>query len=115
MNPALSPTALSPAPDTPDAEARILELAHSLSLEQQVRLLTGADVWCPPAHPGNRAEPRGDVGRAVRRPRRRLRRAPRLRLPAVVVGPVRHLERGNGAPLRPLETQAMRGSSSGER
>ena len=30
---------------TDDAEARIRELASGLSLEQQVQLLTGADIW----------------------------------------------------------------------
>lgn len=45
MNPALSPAVAVPAPDSPDAEARIRELAQSLTLEQQVQLLTGADVW----------------------------------------------------------------------
>ncbi|WP_104173361.1 beta-glucosidase [Arthrobacter sp. Y81] len=45
MNPALSPAVSVPASDSPDAEARIRELARSLTLEQQVQMLTGADVW----------------------------------------------------------------------
>jgi beta-glucosidase len=51
MNPALSPAVLTPAPHTPEAEARILELAKSLSLEQQIQLLTGAGVWATHALP----------------------------------------------------------------
>jgi beta-glucosidase len=47
MSPALSPTV--PASGSPDAEARIRELAESLPLEQQIQLLTGADVWA--THP----------------------------------------------------------------
>lgn len=35
----------------PDAEARLRELARSLSLEQQIKLLTGADVWSTHALP----------------------------------------------------------------
>lgn len=38
--------------DTDEAESRIRELASSLSLEQQVRLLTGADVWSTHPLPG---------------------------------------------------------------
>ncbi|AXJ08496.1 beta-glucosidase [Arthrobacter sp. PM3] len=51
MNPALSPAVLALSPDSPDAEARIRELAAGLSLEQQVQLLTGADVWSTHAIP----------------------------------------------------------------
>ncbi len=51
MNPALSPAALALSPDSPDAEARIRELAAGLSLEQQIQLLTGADVWSTHAIP----------------------------------------------------------------
>jgi beta-glucosidase len=35
----------------PDADARLRELARSLSLEQQIKLLTGADVWSTHALP----------------------------------------------------------------
>ncbi|MFJ5955895.1 beta-glucosidase [Paenarthrobacter sp. NPDC092416] len=45
MNPTLSAAVTAPQTGAPDAEARIRELASSLSLEQQVQLLTGADVW----------------------------------------------------------------------
>ncbi|WP_324643075.1 beta-glucosidase family protein [Pseudarthrobacter sp. LT1] len=51
MNPTLSPAVTAPAADSPDAEARILELAESLSLEEQIQLLTGADVWATHALP----------------------------------------------------------------
>ena len=51
MNPSLSPAVLSLSPDSPDAEARIRELAAGLSLEQQIQLLTGADVWSTHAIP----------------------------------------------------------------
>ena len=51
MNPSLSPAALALSPDSPDAEARIRELAAGLSLEQQIQLLTGADVWSTHAIP----------------------------------------------------------------
>ncbi|MFE4194370.1 beta-glucosidase [Paenarthrobacter sp. NPDC056912] len=51
MNPTLSPAVTAPAPGSPDTEARIRELAGSLSLEQQVQLLTGADVWSTHAIP----------------------------------------------------------------
>ncbi len=49
MNPSLSQAVL--ATGVPDAEERIQELAQSLSLEQQVQLLTGADVWSTHAIP----------------------------------------------------------------
>src|SRR5947207_15929261 len=49
MNPTLSQAVL--ATGVPDAEERIRELAQSLSLEQQVQLLTGADVWSTHAIP----------------------------------------------------------------
>ncbi|MBO1267638.1 beta-glucosidase family protein [Arthrobacter cavernae] len=46
MNPVLSPSAVEPsAAIFPDDDARIRETARSLSLELQLRLLTGADVW----------------------------------------------------------------------
>ena len=45
MNPTLSAAVTAPQAGAPDAEARIRELAQSLSLEQQIQLLTGADVW----------------------------------------------------------------------
>src|SRR6478736_6742216 len=45
MNPILSAAVTVPAAGSPDAEAKIREIARSLSLEQQVQLLTGADVW----------------------------------------------------------------------
>ncbi|MGY3378531.1 beta-glucosidase [Arthrobacter sp. TE12231] len=51
MNPSLSPAVLALSPDSPDAEARIRELAAGLSLEQQIQLLTGADVWSTHAIP----------------------------------------------------------------
>ncbi|MFK0002902.1 beta-glucosidase [Paenarthrobacter sp. NPDC090522] len=51
MNPALSPAVTTPTAGSPDTEARIRELAQSLSLEQQVQLLTGADVWSTHAIP----------------------------------------------------------------
>ncbi|MFP5368243.1 MAG: glycoside hydrolase family 3 N-terminal domain-containing protein, partial [Actinomycetes bacterium] len=51
MNPALSPAVTTPAAGSPDAEARIRELAESLPLEQQIQLLTGADVWATHALP----------------------------------------------------------------
>ena len=51
MNPALSPAVLALSPDSPDAEARIRELAAGLSLAQQIQLLTGADVWSTHAIP----------------------------------------------------------------
>ncbi|MEV4991656.1 beta-glucosidase family protein [Pseudarthrobacter sp. LMD1-1-1.1] len=51
MNPPLSPAVTAPAAGSPDAEARILELAESLSLEEQIQLLTGADVWATHALP----------------------------------------------------------------
>lgn len=49
MNPTLSQAVL--ATGVPDAEDRIRELAQSLSLEQQIQLLTGADVWSTHAIP----------------------------------------------------------------
>ncbi|MGO4247665.1 beta-glucosidase [Paenarthrobacter sp. RAF54_2] len=49
MNPSLSQAVL--ATGVPDAEERIRELAQSLSLEQQIQLLTGADVWSTHAIP----------------------------------------------------------------
>jgi len=45
MNPTLSPAVTAPAAGSPDAEARLLDLAKSLTLEEQIQLLTGADVW----------------------------------------------------------------------
>lgn len=51
MNPTLSPAVTVPAAGSPDAEARIRELAENLPLEQQVQLLTGADVWATHALP----------------------------------------------------------------
>ncbi|MFK0040165.1 beta-glucosidase [Paenarthrobacter sp. NPDC090517] len=51
MNPALSAAVTAPHAGAQDAEARILELARSLTLEQQVQLLTGADVWSTHAIP----------------------------------------------------------------
>ncbi|MGX1159622.1 beta-glucosidase [Arthrobacter sp. SLBN-100] len=51
MNPTLSPAVTAPAAGSPDAEARIRELAESLPLEQQIQLLTGADVWATHALP----------------------------------------------------------------
>ncbi|MFE4836717.1 beta-glucosidase [Arthrobacter sp. NPDC056691] len=53
MNPILSAqkTAQVDTQLPEDAEARLRELAGSLSLEQQVRLLTGADVWSTHALP----------------------------------------------------------------
>ena len=51
MNPTLSPAVLALSPDSPDAEARIRELAAGLSLAQQIQLLTGADVWSTHAIP----------------------------------------------------------------
>lgn len=55
MNPTLPaatvPAAAVPASGSPDAEARIRDLAESLTLEQQVQLLTGADVWSTHALP----------------------------------------------------------------
>jgi beta-glucosidase len=55
MNPTLSARKTALADNTgllpEDAEARLRELAASLSLEQQVRLLTGADVWSTHALP----------------------------------------------------------------
>lgn len=49
MNPSLSQAVL--ATGVSDAEERIRELAQSLSLEQQIQLLTGADVWSTHAIP----------------------------------------------------------------
>ncbi|MDQ0663007.1 beta-glucosidase [Arthrobacter ulcerisalmonis] len=51
MNPALSPAVTAPAAGSPDAEARIRDLAASLSIEEQIQLLTGADVWATHALP----------------------------------------------------------------
>jgi beta-glucosidase len=51
MNPTLSPAVTAPAAGSPDAEARIQELAENLPLEQQIQLLTGADVWATHALP----------------------------------------------------------------
>lgn len=51
MNPVLSPAVTAPAAGSPDAEARIREIAESLPLEQQIQLLTGADVWATHALP----------------------------------------------------------------
>lgn len=57
MNLAQSPTAAETAAsktmgtESNDSDIRILELARSLSLQQQVRLLTGADVWSTQAIP----------------------------------------------------------------
>jgi beta-glucosidase len=51
MNPALAPAVTVPAAGSPDAEARIRELAENLPLEQQIQLLTGADVWATHALP----------------------------------------------------------------
>ena len=45
MNPTLSAAVTAPSAGAQDAETRIQELARSLTLEQQVQLLTGADVW----------------------------------------------------------------------
>jgi beta-glucosidase len=47
----LLPGELPPGELLPDAEARLRELARSLSLEQQIKLLTGADVWSTHALP----------------------------------------------------------------
>ncbi|MEV7634784.1 glycoside hydrolase family 3 C-terminal domain-containing protein [Pseudarthrobacter enclensis] len=52
MNPTLPAAVTVPVAGSPDAEARIRDLAQSLSLEDQVRLLTGADVWSTHALPG---------------------------------------------------------------
>ncbi|WP_405474525.1 beta-glucosidase [Paenarthrobacter ilicis] len=52
MNPTLPAAVTAPLAGSPDAEARIRELALSLTLEQQVQLLTGADVWSTHAIPG---------------------------------------------------------------
>jgi beta-glucosidase len=49
MNPTLSQAVL--ATNVPSAEERIRELAQSLSMEQQIQLLTGADVWSTRAIP----------------------------------------------------------------
>ncbi|WP_309075295.1 glycoside hydrolase family 3 C-terminal domain-containing protein [Paenarthrobacter sp.] len=51
MNPTLSTAVTAPQAGAKDAEARIVELARSLTLEQQVQLLTGADVWSTHAIP----------------------------------------------------------------
>lgn len=51
MNPTLSAPVTAPQTGSPDAEERIRELAQSLSLEQQIQLLTGADVWSTHAIP----------------------------------------------------------------
>ena len=51
MNPTLAAAVTAPQAGSPDAEAKIRELATSLSLEQQVQLLTGADVWSTHAIP----------------------------------------------------------------
>jgi beta-glucosidase len=51
MNPALAPAVTVPAAGSPDAEARIRELAENLPIEQQIQLLTGADVWATHALP----------------------------------------------------------------
>ena len=51
MNPSLSPAVTTPPAGTQDADAKIRELARSLTLEQQVQLLTGADVWSTHAIP----------------------------------------------------------------
>ncbi|MDR6687839.1 beta-glucosidase [Arthrobacter sp. 1088] len=51
MNPTLSAAVTAPQTGSPDAEERIRELAQSLSLEQQIQLLTGADVWSTHAIP----------------------------------------------------------------
>ncbi|HEX7201764.1 MAG TPA: glycoside hydrolase family 3 N-terminal domain-containing protein, partial [Arthrobacter sp.] len=51
MNPTLSPAVTAPPAGSPDAEARIRELAENLPLEQQIQLLTGADVWATHALP----------------------------------------------------------------
>ncbi|MDP9888812.1 beta-glucosidase family protein [Pseudarthrobacter enclensis] len=51
MNPTLSPAVTAPAAGSPDAEARIRELAERLTLEEQIQLLTGADVWATHALP----------------------------------------------------------------
>ena len=51
MNPTLSPAVTTPPAGSPDAEASIRELAKSLPLEQQIQLLTGADVWATHALP----------------------------------------------------------------
>ncbi|BCW57336.1 glycoside hydrolase family 3 C-terminal domain-containing protein [Arthrobacter sp. StoSoilB20] len=48
----LSAAVTAPETGAPDAETRIQELARSLTLEQQVQLLTGADVWSTHAVPG---------------------------------------------------------------
>ncbi|MEO3940324.1 glycoside hydrolase family 3 C-terminal domain-containing protein [Paenarthrobacter nicotinovorans] len=48
----LSAAVTAPETGAPNAEARIQELARSLTLEQQVQLLTGADVWSTHAIPG---------------------------------------------------------------
>lgn len=51
MNLPLSPAVTAPAAGSPDAEALIHNLADSLSLAEQVQLLTGADVWSTHALP----------------------------------------------------------------
>jgi beta-glucosidase len=51
MNPTLSPAITAPTAGSPDAEARIREVAENLPLEQQIQLLTGADVWATHALP----------------------------------------------------------------
>ena len=51
MNNALASAVTAPAAGSPDAEARIRELAENLPLEQQIQLLTGADVWATHALP----------------------------------------------------------------
>lgn len=51
MNPTLSAAVTVPPAEGQDADTKIRELARSLSLEQQIRLLTGADVWSTHAIP----------------------------------------------------------------
>lgn len=52
MNFPLSPAVTAPAAGSADAESLIRGLAGSLSLEDQVLLLTGADVWATQPLPG---------------------------------------------------------------
>jgi beta-glucosidase len=51
MNRSVPTTIVAPAQGSSAAESRLRDLAGSLSLEQQVKLLTGADVWSTHALP----------------------------------------------------------------
>ena len=73
----------------------------ALSLEQKVRLLTGADFWALHAEPADRPAPDRDVRRPRRRARRAVGRARPVGQRPLADRAGRHLGRGAGRAARP--------------